>query len=127
MRPDSTSLIISVSNVLQLELFFHSERESSLTLSILYRRHVLLQRLASGACEGVRCRAVAMMHKIRRNHFVQDHSPIALVIRQGKIINSGFGRRPQLLQHVFDVELERFLAEVCVHHFARGLQSHCGI
>lgn len=127
MRPDSTSLIISERRKKVVIVRNSCLKVMGPTLSILYRHHVLLERLAGGACEGFGCRAVAMMHKVRGNHFVQDHSPIALIIWQGKIINSGFGRRSQLLQHVFDVKLEWLLAEVCVYDFAWGLKSHCGI
>lgn len=96
-------------------------------MSILYRRHVLLQGLAGGPGERVRRRAVTVVHQVRGDHFVQNHSPVALVVWQGEVIDGSFGRGSQLLQHVFDVKLERLLAKVSVHYLARRLQSHCGI
>ena len=37
------------------------------------------------------------------------------------------GPNPQLLKHVFNIELERLLSKIGFHHFPWCLQSHRGI
>ena len=63
------------------------------------------------------------MDQIGGNHFVQDHRPVALIVRQWEVVDGGLRAGPQLLQHVLDVELERFLTEVGIDYLSGRLQT----